>query len=63
MENRTGSSHRATFVEVFGSIKFDSGKAGESVKRWPQPGVAVTKSTHIGDAASDDQKQLIRSSN
>ena len=63
MENRSGSRHKATFVEVFGSIKFGSGKDGKAVKRWPQPGFAVNKSTHNGDAASDDQKQLIRSSN
>jgi hypothetical protein len=63
MENRQRSSQRATFVEVFGSMKFDSGKAGESARRWPQPGFVVNKSMHLGEATNDDQKQLIRSSN
>lgn len=63
MEKHTGGNHKATFVEVFGSIKFNSEKVGKPVGRWPQPGFAVNKSVHAGDAASEDQKQLVRSSN
>ncbi len=56
------SNNKATFAEVFGSIKF-SGKASAAPARpWPETGFAVNKSTHLGEALRDEYK-LIRSSN
>ena len=56
-------NNRATFVEVFGSIKFDRKQSSNASAQWPQPGFAVNKTTHQGEAAPDDYKQLVRSSN
>ena len=61
MENR--ASNKATFVEVLSSIKFDRKQSTSPAGQWPQTGFAVNKSTHLGEAASDDYKELIRSSN
>jgi hypothetical protein len=56
------SNNKATFAQVFGSIKF-SGKASAAPARpWPETGFAVNKSTHLGESQREDNK-LIRSSN
>jgi len=55
-------SSKATFAEVFGSIKF-SGKASAAPARpWPETGFAVNKSTHLGESQREESK-LVRSSN
>jgi len=53
---------RATFAEVFGSIKFAGKHTPVSAHPWPTPGFAVNKSTHTSENLSEDGK-LIRSSN
>jgi hypothetical protein len=56
--------NRATFVEVFGSIKFSGNSAANNGRhQWPEPGFAVNESTRLGEAAPDDSEQLVRSSN
>ena len=58
----TSANGKATFVEVFGSMKF-SGKPNLRPSRpWPRTGFAVNKSTHVGEAILEDGK-LVRSSN
>ena len=55
---------RATFVEGFNSIKRFKRKTVEQPNgHWPQPGFAVSKSTHCGEASFDDYKQAVLSSN
>ena len=61
MEHR--ENNKASFVEVLGSIKFDRKSSSAPAGQWPQPGFAVSKTTHHGEAAPDDYKQLVRSSN
>ena len=61
MNNR--DSNRATFVEVFDSIKFKRKTIERPNGHWPPLGFAVNQSSHDGEAASDDYKQPIRSSN
>lgn len=53
---------RATFAEVFGSIKFAGKRNAVHTRPWPAPGFAVSKSTHNGEDRAEDGK-LIRSSN
>jgi hypothetical protein len=59
----TSKANRATFVEVFGSIKFDEKREKPTTGHWPNTGFAVNKSTHNGTATSEDHKQAVRSSN
>jgi hypothetical protein len=54
--------NRATFAEVFNSIKFRSSEQSAPKRPWPAPGFAVNKSTYGNEALADDNK-LIRSSN
>ena len=56
------SSSKATFAEVFGSIKFSSKRSNAPAYPWPETGFAVNKSTHVGDSFADEPK-LVRSSN
>ena len=59
----TTTAHgKATFVEVFGSIKFTGKQVERSSRPWPRTGFAVNKSTHVGEAQLEDGK-LVRSSN
>ena len=60
MEHR--STNKATFAEVFGSIKFSGKQSAAPARPWPARGFAVNKSTHVGEATLDDYK-LIRSCN
>jgi hypothetical protein len=60
MNSRTHS--KATFAEVFGSLKFSGKRSAAPARPWPQTGFAVNKSTHAGESMRDEQK-LIRSSN
>jgi hypothetical protein len=60
MNTRTNS--KATFAEVFGSIKFHGKRSATPSRPWPRTGFAVNKSTHAGESLRDEQK-LIRSSN
>ena len=53
---------KATFVEVFGSIKFSGKRSAIHSRPWPRTGFAVSKSTHVGEANLEDGK-LVRSSN
>ncbi len=61
MNSRT--SGKATFAEVFGSIKF-SGKSESAAPAcpWPEGGFAENKSTHLGEAFAEEGK-LVRSCN
>jgi hypothetical protein len=56
------SGNKATFAEVFGSIKFSSKNSNSPAYPWPETGFAVNKSTHVGDSFADEPK-LVRSSN
>ena len=56
------AGNRATFTEVFGSIKFSSKPSVAPAHPWPTPGFAVNKSNREDGAGSDEQK-LVRSSN
>ena len=60
MNSRT--ENRATFAEVFNSIKFPSKRRAIPARPWPQPGFAVNKSTYATEAVADEEK-LVRSSN
>lgn len=60
--NRRGES-RATFAEVFSSIKFSGNRSANADARWPEPGFADNCSQHSGVAALDDYKKQVRSSN
>ena len=54
---------RATFSEVFRSIKFSGKRSRSADGQWPEPGFAVNRSVHVGVAALDDYQQLVRSGN
>ena len=56
------SGNKATFAEVFGSIKFSGKSSNAPAYPWPETGFAVNKSTHVGDSFADEPK-LVRSSN
>lgn len=56
------SANKATFAEVFGSIKFSGKGSNAPAPSWPETGFAVNKSTHMGDSFADEPK-LVRSSN
>ena len=56
------SNNKATFAEVFGSIKFSGKRSAAPCRPWPEKGFAVSKSTYTGETLRDEQK-LIRSSN
>lgn len=56
------NSNKATFAEVFGSIKFSKRASNSPAHPWPQTGFAVSKSTHAGQSFADEPK-LVRSSN
>ena len=58
----TRSNGKATFAEVFGSIKFSGKPESTPVRPWPATGFAVNKSTHLGEALNEEAK-LIRSCN
>ena len=58
----TRSNGKATFVEVFGSIRFQGKPVARSNRPWPRTGFAVNKSTHVGESHVEDGK-LIRSCN
>ena len=60
MSSRT--DNRATFAQVFNSIKFPSKRRAAPSRPWPEPGFAVNKSTYTTEALADDEK-LVRSSN
>ena len=58
----TSANGKATFVEVFGSIKFSGKPTPRPSRPWPRTGFAVNKSTHVGEAQLEEGK-LVRSSN
>ena len=58
----TRANSKATFVEVFGSIKFSGRPTARHSRPWPRIGFAVNKSMHVGEAQLEDGK-LVRSSN
>jgi hypothetical protein len=58
----TSANGKATFVEVFSSIKFPGKRNLQPSRPWPRTGFAVNKSTHVGEALTEDGK-LVRSSN
>ncbi len=60
MEHR--NTNRATFAEVFGSIKFPGKQSAAPARPWPSRSFAVNKSVHVGEAILDDYT-LVRSSN
>jgi hypothetical protein len=53
---------KATFAEVFGSIKSTGKQAPAPAYPWPETGFAANKTTHIGDSFREEPK-LVRSSN
>ena len=53
---------KATFAEVFGSIKFSSKSESTPATPWPEAGFAENKSTHLGEAYTEEGK-LVRSCN
>jgi hypothetical protein len=59
---KTRAQHKATFAEVFGSIKFAGKSPALQSRPWPSRGFAVSKSTHMGETPPEDCK-LVRSSN
>jgi hypothetical protein len=61
--NNNRKEQRATFAEVFDSIKFSGQVSANASAHWPEPGFADNCSQHVGVAALDDYKQLILSSN
>lgn len=56
------SKDKATFAEVFSSVKFAGKQATIPAYPWPETGFAVNKSTHTGDSFRNEPK-LVRSSN
>jgi len=54
---------RATFAEVFSSIKFGRKSETGTKQHWPEPGFAANTSTHLGEADLDDYKKALPSSN
>jgi hypothetical protein len=60
MNSRTNG--KATFAEVFGSIKFSGKSELAPARPWPETGFAVNKSTHVGEAFAEEGK-LVRSCN
>ncbi len=58
----TRANGKATFLEVFGSIKFSGKSSIAPAYPWPETGFAVNKSTLVGDSFADEPK-LVRSSN
>ena len=61
--NDQNRSARASFVEVFRSIKFSGQRSANTAGQWPEPGFADNRSQHVGVAALDDYKDLVPSSN
>ena len=61
MNSRT--THKATFVEVFGSIKFSGKPSVANSHPWPSTGFAINKSTYVGEAQHLEDGKLVRSSN
>lgn len=59
---KTHMEGKATFAEVFGSIKFAGKKTARSSRPWPNRGLAVSKCTHMDQTPSEECK-LVRSSN
>jgi hypothetical protein len=58
----SSANGKATFVEVFSSIKFAGKPTFRPSRPWPRKHFAVNKSTHVGEAMLEDGK-LVRSSN
>ena len=56
------SNNKATFAEVFGSIKFNDKQSSAPAYPWPETGFAANKSTHNGQSFREEPK-LVRSSN
>ena len=56
------TADRATFAEVFSSIKFSRKPSVAPAHPWPATGFAVNKSNRYSTGATDEQK-LVRSSN
>ena len=54
--------HKATFVEVFGSMKFSGKQPAGAVQPRSATGFAVNKSKYIGQTRADEYEP-IRSSN
>ena len=61
--NNRRNENRATFAEVFASIKFSGQRSANAEAIWPEPGFADSSDQHVGVAALDDYKQPLRSSN
>ncbi|MCX2982313.1 hypothetical protein EYC98_15730 [Halieaceae bacterium IMCC14734] len=59
---KTQAQDKATFAEVFGSIKFAGKTSTTSSRPWPKRGFAVSQSTHMGGTSSEESKS-VRSSN
>jgi len=65
-ENERNAQHsapRATFAEVFASIRFEHKPSANDQQKSSTPGFATNRSLHNGVAAPDDYKQVERSSN
>jgi hypothetical protein len=60
MNSRTNG--KATFAEVFGSIKFSGKTESTPAHPWPEAGFAQNKSTHLGQTSAEEDK-LVRSCN
>jgi hypothetical protein len=61
--NNRRNENRATFAEVFGSIRFAANRSANAEAHWPEPGFADNRSQHAGVAAPDDYKKLVLSTN
>ena len=57
------ATNKATFVEVFGSIKFSGKPSVANSRPWPSIGFAVNKSTYVGEGQRLEDGKLVRSSN
>lgn len=54
---------KATFAEVFGSMKFRGESTRAHSHPWPTPGFASGKSSHGATNSRGDDHKLVRSSN
>ena len=59
--NKGRNQERATFAEVFASIKFSGHRSANADAHWPEPGFADNSDQHVGVAALDDYKQPLSS--
>ena len=59
---KNSANAKATFAEVFGTMKFGGKSEIAPAHPWPTRRFAVMKSSHAGQAALEEAK-LVRSSN